>query len=40
MPDPNDLIARLDTCPSGTTGWVEFEDVCVEKYSNTFFLPS
>jgi hypothetical protein len=30
MPDPNELIARLDACPAGTAGWVEFENVCIE----------
>lgn len=39
MSQVNDFIQRLDTCPLGNDGWVEFEDLCTEVLSFLFVPP-
>lgn len=33
------LIRRLETCPSGTAGWKQFEDVCIDTLKCLFVPP-
>jgi hypothetical protein len=35
----SDLIDRLMTCPAGTAGWKEFEDVCLDILCYLFVPP-
>lgn len=39
MSQVSDFIKRLDSCPAGTAGWREFEDLCVEVLT-FLFSPS
>jgi hypothetical protein len=39
MSQVNSFIQRLDTCPIGRTGWVEFESICTEILSFLFVPP-
>jgi hypothetical protein len=39
MNQVNDFIARLDTCPLGNAGWVQFEDLCTEILRFLFIPP-
>ncbi len=39
MSQVNDLIQKLDNCPIGTTGWVEFENICTEILTFLFVPP-
>ena len=39
MNQVNDFIKRLNACPSGTSGWKQFEDLCVEILSYLFVPP-
>ena len=34
-----DLISRLDACPTGKTGWREFENLCIEILTHLFVPP-
>lgn len=39
MTDVAALIQRLEACPAGHAGWVEFENVCVEILTYLFVPP-
>lgn len=39
MGEIDELIARLMSCPAGTAGWKEFEDVCVDVLRYLFVPP-
>lgn len=39
MSQINDLIQRLDICPSGDAGWNSFEDICTEILTYLFVPP-
>jgi hypothetical protein len=39
MPEPADLLARLDSCPLGIGGWKQFEDVGVDILKYLFVPP-
>lgn len=39
MSDVPSLVKRLKECPSGTNGWKDFEDICVEILSFLFVPP-
>lgn len=39
MTRASDLIAKLDACPIGSSGWKEFEDVCIEILTHLFVPP-
>jgi hypothetical protein len=35
----NELIEKLDSCPMGSNGWHEFENVCIEILNYLFVPP-
>ncbi|MBI5324443.1 MAG: hypothetical protein HZB41_04075 [Ignavibacteriae bacterium] len=39
MSQVNDFIKRLDTCPQGQSGWVQFEDICTDILTYLFVPP-
>lgn len=39
MSPVSDLIKRLDACPVGRAGWVEFEDICIAVLELLFVPP-
>ena len=39
MSKDSDLANRLSSCPAGTNGWKEFEDVCIEILRYLFVPP-
>ena len=39
MIDPSDLVRRLEACPAGHDGWVDFENICVEILTYLFVPP-
>ena len=39
MSETSDLIERIMSCPAGTTGWKEFEDVCLDVLCYLFVPP-
>ena len=39
MSQVNDFILQLDTCPLGSGGWVQFENICTDILSFLFVPP-
>jgi hypothetical protein len=39
MSQVTDLVKRLESCPAGTIGWRNFEDICVEILEFLFVPP-
>ena len=39
MVDTAELVQRLEACPAGHIGWVEFEKICIEILSSLFVPP-
>ncbi|MBE7653456.1 hypothetical protein [Tenacibaculum finnmarkense] len=39
MSQVNDFIQRLDACPLGSPGWVQFENLCTEVLTYLFVPP-
>lgn len=37
--NPDDLVNQLLTCPEGTSGWSQFEEICESVFSYLFVPP-
>lgn len=39
MPGASELLEAIDSCPNGTAGWRQFEDVCIDALTFLFVPP-